>query len=57
MLGPYEELFDDLDSQMTPEDFPDAEKIQKDVPDQKPPEDQEDYELSGWRPSLVLESY
>ena len=43
------------DDQKIQKDYPDTRRTQKDIPgDQKPPEDQEDYEdLSGSRPSVI----
>ena len=50
-----EELTDDPEDQKIQKDYPDTRRTQKDVPgDQKPPEDQEDYEnLLGSRPSAI----
>ena len=43
------------DDQKIQKDYPDTRRTQKDIPgDQKPPEDQEDYEdLSGSRSSTI----
>ena len=50
-----EELTDVPDDQKIQKDYPNTRRTQKDIPrDQKPPEDQEDYEdLSGSRPFAI----